>query len=83
MQISSAIQQQYIDSVLQSLHDQMVETGLDNLELPDTQTNFSKRRLGVTWQGEANLFNGNLKGLESIHRTGEATITLNVRMSLL
>lgn len=78
MQINSAYQQQYIDSVLESLHDQMIETGLNNIVLPDTTTNFSKRRLGVTWQGEAILYNGNLKGLESIHRTGEAVITLNV-----
>lgn len=78
MQFNSAIQQQYIDSVLQSLHDQMIETGLNNLDLPDTQTNFAKRRLGVNWQGEANLYNGNLKGLETIHRTGEAVITIKV-----
>lgn len=78
MQINSTIQQQYIDSVLESLHDQMIDTGLNNINLPDTTTNFSKRRLGVTWQGEAVLYNGNLKGLETIHRTGEAKITIKV-----
>lgn len=69
----------YTDSVLENLHDQMVEGGLQTINLPDTTVDFSKRRLGVTWKGEAVLYKGTLKGLETIHRAGESTITINVR----
>jgi broad specificity polyphosphatase/5'/3'-nucleotidase SurE len=83
MQISSRDYEQinsYTDTVLENLHEQMVEQGLNNINLPDTRTNFSKRRLGVTWQGEAVLSDGILKGLETIHRTGDAVITINVSL---
>jgi len=83
MQISSRDYEpinSYVDTVIDNLHLQMVDSGLNNINLPDTCVNFSKRRLAVTWQGEAVLYNGLLKGLETIHRTGEeAVITINVR----
>ncbi|OXA51200.1 hypothetical protein Fcan01_14246 [Folsomia candida] len=56
----------YADSVLENLHDQMVDNGMSLVNLPDTTVNFCKRRLGVTWKGEAQLYNGVLIGLESI-----------------
>lgn len=81
MQISSRDYEyinSYTDSVLENLNASMVENGLDSIHLPDTTVNFARRRLGVTWKGEAVLYNGILKGLETIHRTGESGITINV-----
>lgn len=71
----------YADSVLENLHDQMVDNGMSLVNLPDTTVNFCKRRLGVTWKGEAQLYNGVLIGLESVHRTDDAKITLDVRIT--
>lgn len=68
----------YADSVLENLHGQMVEKGLDRIPLPDNHLTFSKRRLGVNWEGEAFLRNGQFKGLETLHRCGESAITINV-----
>ena len=80
MQISSTIANSYTDTVLDNLHAQMVDNGLNNITLPDTTTQYSRRRLGVTWDGEIIVYNGALKGLETIHRTGDAVITISVSL---
>lgn len=62
----------YIDLVLDNLQVLIVENGLDPATLPNATTGFSDVVLGVTWHGEASLYDGYLKGMSSIYRTGDA-----------
>jgi len=59
----------YIDMVMDNLQVLIVEQGLDPADLPGASTGFSDTVLGITWHGEAEVYDGWLKGLSSIHRT--------------
>ncbi|XP_045624922.1 mite allergen Lep d 7 [Procambarus clarkii] len=62
----------YLDLMLDNLEVLIIENGLDPTPLPNGTVGFSDVVLGVTWQGEAAVYDGSLRGLSSIYRTGDA-----------
>jgi len=61
----------------------MIAAGLDNVELPDFKIGFEEKFLGIVWKGECGLHSGSLRGLETIHRTGVADVSIDVSFFLL
>ncbi|CAG0883562.1 unnamed protein product [Darwinula stevensoni] len=64
----------YVDQLLDNVQNFIIENGYDNFPLPDQIEEFSEVFLGIEWHGEASLTQGFLKGLETVHRTGDATL---------
>ncbi|XP_042241199.1 uncharacterized protein LOC121878847 [Homarus americanus] len=62
----------YVDLVLDNLQILIVENGLDPGPLPNSSVGFSDVILGVTWHGEAAVYDGWLRGIASIFRSGDA-----------
>jgi len=65
----------YADEILKNLRVAIKNTGLDPLMLPIRSFEFSKKVLGMELRGSAKVYDGFLKGLSSIHRTGLASTT--------
>jgi len=66
---------EYADEILKNLRVAMINTGLDPLMLPIKSLEFSKKVLGMELRGSAKVYDGYLKGLSTIHRTGLASMT--------
>ncbi|ODM92693.1 Sphingomyelin phosphodiesterase [Orchesella cincta] len=66
----------YMDQVLANLRDQLHINGFNSVALPDQEVGFKQTIGGVEWHGEAKLYNGSLKNMDTIHRTGAADITI-------
>ncbi|CAG0888919.1 unnamed protein product [Darwinula stevensoni] len=64
----------YVDALLENAQEFIIENGFDNFALPDLIEQFSEEFLWIEWHGEASLTQGFLRGLETIHRTGDATL---------
>lgn len=67
----------YADSILKNLRVRILNEGLDPLILPVKSFEFSKKVLLVEVRGSAKVYDGYLKGLSSIHRTGLASMATN------
>ncbi|CAG0891909.1 unnamed protein product [Cyprideis torosa] len=67
---------EYMDQILENLREFMILNGMDTLPLPDQIEAFSEEFLGITWHGEASLTQGYIRGLETIHRSGDAELDL-------
>jgi hypothetical protein len=74
--ITRADTSSYVDIALASLRQYMVANCLNRIPLDNQTEKFSERFLGVTWHGEAALYDGVLTGLETIHRSGPANLNL-------
>uniref|UniRef100_A0A0N7ZDC7 Uncharacterized protein n=1 Tax=Scylla olivacea TaxID=85551 RepID=A0A0N7ZDC7_SCYOL len=66
-----------MDLVMDNLQVMLVENGFDPVALPNTSMGFSDEVLGVVWHGEAKLYDGWMRGLASIHRSGNAEFIKN------
>ena len=73
---------QYVDLILATLRHGLENTGFSQVQLPNATSAFSETILGIKWNGEASAWNGWLKGVQSIHRTGPASININVSVFL-
>jgi len=73
----------WVDEILANVRTQLLAAGLDTILLPDFILGFSQTILGITWHGEAGLSNGLLKGIETLHRTGTADVTIEPNGDLL
>merc|ERR1712126_791809 len=65
------------DEILKNLRVRIVNKGLDPLILPVKSFEFSKKILLVEVRGSAKVYDGYLKGLSSLHRTGLASMSTN------
>merc|ERR1711911_120326 len=68
---------EYADEILKNLRVRIVNKGLDPLILPVKSYEFSKKILLVEVRGSAKVYDGYLKGLSSLHRTGLASMSTN------
>merc|ERR1712212_366206 len=68
---------EYADEILKNLRVRIINKGLDPLILPVKSFEFSKKVLLVEVRGSAKVYDGYLKGLSTIHRTGLADMTTN------
>ncbi|CAL8091477.1 unnamed protein product [Orchesella dallaii] len=66
----------YMDQVLANLREQLQFFGFNSVALPDQEVGFNRTIGGIVWHGEASLYNGSLKNMDTIHRTGAAEITI-------
>merc|ERR1711931_578268 len=68
---------EYADQILKNLRVKILNKGLDPLILPVKSYEFSKKILLVEVRGSAKVYDGYLKGLSTLHRTGLADINTN------
>merc|ERR1712168_1227976 len=68
---------EYADVILKNLRVRIVNKGLDPLILPVKSFEFSKKILLVEVRGSAKVYDGYLKGLSTLHRTGLASMSTN------
>merc|ERR1712198_323108 len=68
---------EFADSILKNLRVRILKDGLDPLILPVKSFEFSKKVLLVEIRGSAKVYDGYLKGLSTIHRTGLASMHQN------
>merc|ERR1711922_48102 len=68
---------EYADEILKNLRVRIVNKGLDPLILPVKSYEFSKKILLVEVRGSAKVYDGYLKGLSTLHRTGLASMSTN------
>merc|ERR1712212_1177483 len=67
----------YADEILKNLRVRIINKGMDPFMLPIKSFEFSKKILLVEVRGSAKVYDGYLKGLSTIHRTGLADMTTN------
>merc|ERR1711970_1705755 len=67
----------YADEILKNLRVKILNKGLDPLILPVKSYEFSKKILLVEVRGSAKVYDGYLKGLSTLHRTGLADMNTN------
>merc|ERR1712002_1435730 len=67
----------YADEILKNLRVRILNNGLDPLILPVKSFEFSKKILLVEVRASAKVYDGYLKGLSSLHRTGLASMSTN------
>merc|ERR1712055_448216 len=67
----------YADEILKNLRVKILNKGLDPLILPVKSYEFSKKILLVEVRGSAKVYDGYLKGLSTLHRTGLASMSTN------
>merc|ERR1711970_331941 len=67
----------YADKILKNLRVKILNEGLDPLILPVKSYEFSKKILLVEVRGSAKIYDGYLKGLSTLHRTGLADMNTN------
>merc|ERR1719334_2170298 len=67
----------YADEILKNLRVKILNKGLDPLILPVKSYEFSKKILLVEGRGSAKVYDGYLKGLSTLHRTGLADMNTN------
>merc|ERR1712133_177501 len=68
---------EYADEILKNLRVKILNKGLDPLILPVKSYEFSKKILLVEVRGSAKVYDGYLKGLSTLHRTGLADMNTN------
>merc|ERR1711931_574944 len=68
---------EYADQILKNLRVKILNKGLDPLILPVKSYEFSKKILLVEVRGSAKVYDGYLKGLSTLHRTGLADMNTN------
>jgi hypothetical protein len=68
---------EYMDAVLENVRAYLVSNGYDNYTLPDQLEGFSEEWIGIEWHGEAELTQGFMSGLQTIHRSGDAFLSVN------
>merc|ERR1711955_76495 len=68
---------EFADSILKNLRVRILNKGLDPLILPIKSFEFSKKVLLIEIRGSAKVYDGYLKGLSTIHRTGLAEMNQN------
>merc|ERR1712002_163386 len=68
---------EYADEILKNLRVRILNKGLDPLILPVKSYEFSKKILLVEVRGSAKVYDGYLKGLSTLHRTGLASMSTN------
>jgi len=67
----------YADEILKNLRVRIQNKGLDPLILPVKSYEFSKKVLLIEVRGSAKVYDGYLKGLSTLHRTGLASMNTN------
>jgi len=67
----------FIDMILEALHQVIQDQGLDPVDLPTEEVSFSETILGITWHGSAKVYNGKFRGLSTIHRAGNTDFTMD------
>merc|ERR1712142_1456995 len=67
----------YADEIPKNLRVRILNNGLDPLILPVKSFEFSKKILLVEVRASAKVYDGYLKGLSSLHRTGLASMSTN------
>merc|ERR1712002_755413 len=67
----------YADEILKNLRVRILNKGLDPLILPVKSFEFSKKILLVEVRASAKVYDGYLKGLSTLHRTGLASMSTN------
>ncbi|CAL4083832.1 unnamed protein product [Meganyctiphanes norvegica] len=67
----------YLDTVLANAQIIILENGFDPTTLPNATTGFNDTILGVTWHGEAALYDGWLHGISTLYRSGDADFVLS------
>jgi len=70
---------EYVDLLLANVRDLMASTGLGRVNLPNATMGFEQVIGGINWHGEAALTGGYLENLDTLHRTGKAEISIEVR----
>merc|ERR1712029_313854 len=68
---------EYADEILKNLRVRILNKGLDPLILPVKSFEFSKKILLVEIRASAKVYDGYLKGLSTLHRTGLASMSTN------
>merc|ERR1712228_173788 len=68
---------EYADEIFKNLRVRILNKGLDPLILPVKSFEFSKKILLVEVRGSAKVYDGYLKGLSTLHRTGLASMSTN------
>merc|ERR1712002_13937 len=68
---------EFADEILENLRVKILNKGLDPLILPVKAFEFSKKILLVEIRGSAKVYDGYLKGLSTLHRTGLASMSTN------
>ncbi|CAG7836694.1 unnamed protein product [Allacma fusca] len=66
----------FLDEIFANLRYQMRQSGLTVINLPPVGFNFSETVMGVVYYGEASISNGELKGIDTIHRTGDSDLVV-------
>jgi len=74
----------YMDQVMEQLREEMLIEGLDNIALPEGNLGFNMSfwPFGRVFGG-VKLYDGFLKGLETISRSGDATLTVQDQVIIL
>jgi len=65
---------EWVDEILANVRLLMKEQGLETIPIPPITFSFEEKILGIVWHGEASMFDGYLKGLETMKRTGIAEL---------
>merc|ERR1712198_90649 len=68
---------EYADQLLKKIRVSILNKGMDPLILPVKSFEFSKKILLVEVRGSAKVYDGYLKGLSTLHRTGLASMNSN------
>jgi len=66
---------EWTDKFLSNLRDAMLVLGFDRVPLPGIHQSFVKEIFWIDWHGEFTLKDGSFSGIETIRRTGLATLT--------
>ncbi|CAG0884353.1 unnamed protein product [Darwinula stevensoni] len=66
---------EYVDELLENARQWLIDNGYNNLQLPDADAEFSQEIFpGFELSGSAGFRSGSLQGLETILRSGDATL---------
>ncbi|XP_015907491.1 uncharacterized protein [Parasteatoda tepidariorum] len=65
---------EYIDQILENVHNYVKNNKLDPMQLPDYVSTFSKEIVYVNFTGEAKLHDGWLSGVSTLRRTDECEL---------
>jgi len=64
----------FLDQILSNARP-TIDKDLDPIDLPRKEISFTKKVMGFPITGTVKVFNGNLKGLRTLYRSGDATMT--------
>ncbi|XP_059478698.1 uncharacterized protein LOC132198601 [Neocloeon triangulifer] len=66
----------FVDRLINEIKKYIIDNNLDPVPLPDLVEGFSYEDfLGIVWHGEASMRNGQMTGITSLYRNGDADFT--------